>query len=55
MESFTLCYYNFCPILWHLYGVEDTRKMVRVQYRLKCVHNYSDFNAPYMKLHIQRH
>ncbi len=46
LQSFILCYYNYCPVVWHFIGTEDAKKIERVQYRaLKFV--YNAFTASY--------
>ncbi len=46
LQSLVLCYYNYCPVVWHFIGTEDAKKIERVQYcALKFV--YNDFKASY--------
>ncbi len=46
LKAFVLSFYNYCPVVWHFVGMEDTKKIEKVQYRaLKFVFN--DFTSPY--------
>ena len=48
-KSFILCNFNYCPVVWHHCGAQNTSKLERLQYRaLKFVFN--DFNASYESL-----
>ncbi len=43
LQSFVLCYYNYCPVEWHFIGTEDANKIKRVQHRIE----HNDFKASY--------
>ena len=32
-KSFILCHFNYCPLVWHECGSDNTRKLERLQYR----------------------
>ncbi len=52
LKAFVLSFYNYCPVVWHFVGMEDTKKIEKVQYRaLKFVFN--DFTSPYSTLREQ--
>ena len=46
LQAFVLCFYNYCPVVWHFIGMEDSKKIEKVQYRaLKFIFN--DFKSPH--------
>ena len=48
-RCFILSNFNYCPLVWHFCGIEDTKKMERIQERaLRFV--YSDFTSTYDQL-----
>lgn len=48
-QSFILCQFNFCPIVWHFCSLKDSQKIEKVQHRaLKFVFN--DFTSSYSEL-----
>ena len=48
-KSFILCHFNYCPLVWHECGADNTRKLERLQYRaLRFVFN--EYNATYEEL-----
>ena len=48
-QSFILCHFNFCPLVWHFCSNRDLKKVEKVQHRaLKFV--YNDFTSSYSDL-----
>ena len=48
LQAFVSCFYNYCLVVWHTIGMENTNKIEKVQYRaLKYILN--DFKYPYNK------
>ena len=48
-RSFILSNFNYCPIVWHFCGIQNTRKMEKIQERaLRFV--YKDFTSTYDQL-----
>ena len=44
-RSFILANFNYCPIIWHIYSIKQTRIMEKIQERaLRFV--YNDFKSP---------
>ena len=52
LTGFCFSFYNYCPVVWHFVGMEDTKKIDKVQYRaLKFA--FCDFTSPYSILREQ--
>jgi hypothetical protein len=48
-KTFILSTFNYCPAVWHLCGLTNTKKLEKVQWRaLKFI--YNDYNATYEEL-----
>ncbi len=48
-RAFILCYFNYCPLVWHFCGSECSKNWEHVQFRaLKFA--YNDFTATYTEL-----
>ncbi len=49
VTAFILCYFNYCPLVWHFCGSECSKNLEHMQFRTrKFVHN--DFTSSYAEL-----
>ena len=52
LQAFVLSFYNYCPVVWHFVGMEDNKKIEKVQHmELKFI--FTDFKSPYSILREQ--
>ena len=48
-QTFIMCHFNYCPLVWHFCSISDRKKMEKVQHRaLKFI--YNDFVSSYSVL-----